>query len=117
MHILYISALSSERFIHELYKRTKTDPGYAVQKFSRLLVKGLLVNHIGVKAITNPPITRQNSSRLFVFQKTERENGITYKYAPIINVPILKQISSFIYIFSYVFFWGLRHKKKKIKRG
>lgn len=114
MHILYISALSSERFIHELYKRTKTDPGYAVQKFSRLLVKGLLVNHIDVKAITNPPITRQNSSRLFVFQKTERENGITYKYAPIINVPILKQISSFIYIFSYVFFWGLRHKKKKI---
>lgn len=113
MHILYISALSSERLINEIHQRTGSNPGFAVQKFSRLIVKGFLANGIDAKALTNPPIMRDYSSKLFEFQGTEVENDVTYKYAPIINLPFVKQLCSFLYIFFYVLFWGIGNRKDK----
>ena len=41
-NILYLSALASEKRINKEYKKSGSNPGFAVQKFSRLLVKGLL---------------------------------------------------------------------------
>lgn len=113
MQLLYISALSSERLINELHQRSGSNPGYAIQKFSRLLVKGFLANGHSVRALTNPPITRFISKKLFEFQGKEWENGIRYIYAPIINAPFLKQICSFIYIFFYALFWGIGNRKDK----
>lgn len=113
MYILYISALSSERLVNDIHKKTGHNPGFAVQKFSRLIVKGLLSNGHEAKALTNPPIMRDSSSKLFEFQGTELENGIMYKYAPIINLPFLKQLCSFLYIFFYVLFWGIGNRKEK----
>lgn len=113
MNILYISALSSERLVNDIHKKTGHNPGFAVQKFSRLIVKGLLSNGHEAKALTNPPIMRDYSSKLFEFQGTELENGIMYKYAPIINLPFLKQLCSFLYIFFYVLLWGIGNRKEK----
>lgn len=114
MNILYISALSSERLINEIHQRTGKDPGYAMQKFSRLLVWGLQANGLNAKVLTNPPITRSNSPKLFEFQGKEYEKRVWYIYAPIINAPFLKQICSFIYVFFYVLFWGLGNRKDKV---
>lgn len=111
--ILYISSLSSERLINVICQRTGADPGFAVQKFNRLTVKGLLANEQRVVALTNPPITRSNSPCLFEFKRIEREGEITYKYTPIINLPFLKQLCSFIYVFFYVLFWGIGNRKDK----
>lgn len=113
MKILYISALSSERLVSDIHQKTGHDPGFAVQKFSRLIVKGLMANDIDVKALTILPIMRDYSSKLFEFHGTELENGITYKYAPIINLPFVKQLCSFIYIFFYVLFWGFGNRRGK----
>ena len=113
MKILYISALSSERLVNDIHQKTGHNPGFAVQKFSRLIVKGFLANGIDAKALTNPPIMRDYSSKLFEFQGTELENGVTYKYAPVINLPFIKQMCSFLYIFFYVLFWGIGNRKEK----
>ena len=113
MKILYISALSSVRLVNDIHQKTGHNPGFAFQKFSRLIVKGFLANGIDAKALTNPPIMRDNSSKLFEFQGTEFENGVTYKYAPIINLPFIKQLCSFLYIFFYVLFWGIGNRKDK----
>lgn len=113
MNILYISALSSERLINELYQKNGKNPGFAVQKFSRLLVKGLLANGASVTALSNPPITRERSKSLFVNYKTEVENDVCYKYIPFINMPFLKHLCVFLYSFSYVLFWGLKNRKEK----
>lgn len=113
MQITYISALSSERLINEIYQKSGKNPGFAVQKFGRLLVKGLLTNDERVIAFSNPPITRERSKSLFANYKTEVENGVCYKYIPFINYPFLKHFCVFFYSFFYVLLWGIKNKKEK----
>lgn len=113
MKLLYISALSSERLIDDIYQKSKTNPGFAVQKFSRLLVKGLIANGVDVVAISNPGITSGIDSRKWINLGQECENGITYKYAPFINVPIIKHLCVFAYVFFYVLVWGITDRSGK----
>ncbi|EJX06017.1 glycosyl transferase group 1 [gut metagenome] len=113
MQILYISALSSERLIQSIYEKTGTNPGFAVQKFSRLLVKGLDANGCQTIAFTNPPVVRGVTSKLLVCLGKEEEKGVKYKYIPFINLPILKHLCVMFYSFFYVLFWGLRNRKEK----
>ncbi|KAA2325167.1 hypothetical protein, partial [Bacteroides caccae] len=56
--ILYLSALSSQRLIDGLYQQNKVDPGFAVQKFNRLLVSGLIENLVEVTVLSAPPVGR-----------------------------------------------------------
>lgn len=112
MKILYISVLSSERLIDDIYQRSKQNPGFAVQKFSRLLVKGLLDNHAEVMALSNPPSLAYNQ-RYWVSLGSEEESGICYKYIPYINLPFLKHCCLFLYSFCYVLAWGLIDRKNK----
>ncbi len=113
MDILYISSLTSETVISEIYKKTQANPGFAVQKFGRLLVKGLERNHIDVTAFSIPPITRQYTEKLWVNFKNETENGVAYKYMPFINFPIIKHIWVFIYSFFTVLRWGVKTRDNK----
>jgi len=113
MQILYVSALSSERLIDDIHNRTGKNPGYAVQKFNRLLVKGLMANGADVSALSNPPITKSNSSSCFVRYGKVVENDIRYQYIPFINLPVLKHLCVFFYSFFYVLFWGIKGRKNK----
>lgn len=113
MEILYISALSSERLIQLIYEQTGTNPGFAVQKFSRLLVKGLEANGCPIIAFTNPPVVRGVMSKLLVCLGKEEEKGVKYKYIPFLNFPILKHLCVIFYSFFYVLFWGLSNRKEK----
>lgn len=113
MDILYISALSSERLINDIYHKTNENPGFAVQKFSRLIVGGLIANGHNVVALSNPPITRNYSKKFCVKLKSEYENDIRYKYIPYINIPILKHICVFLYSFIYILTWGLNSRENK----
>lgn len=112
-NILYISALSSERLINGIYQKSGKNPGFAVQKFSRLLVKGLLANGARVTALSNPPVTRKRSKSLFVNYGKEVENEVCYKYISFINLPFFKHLCVFLYSFFYVLFWGLKNRKEK----
>lgn len=68
---MYISALSSSRLINEIYKISGKNPGFAVQKFSRLLVKGLTANGADVVALSNPPIRVGDKRRVSLDSETE----------------------------------------------
>ena len=111
MKLLYISALSSSRLINEIYKTSGMNPGFAVQKFSRLLVKGLLANGADVVALSNPPIPVGNQ-RMVSYGK-ETEDGVKYKYIPFVNISVLKHLCLFLYAFVYVLFWGFKHRRGK----
>ena len=87
------------------------NPGFAVQKFSRLLVKGLLANGADVVALSNPPIPVGNQ-RMVSYGK-ETEDGVKYKYIPFVNISVLKHLCLFLYAFVYVFFWGFKHRREK----
>ena len=103
MKLLYISALSSSRLINEIYKKSGKNPGFAVQKFSRLLVKGLMANGADVVALSNPPATED---RRKVSYGKETEEDVHYKYIPYLNVALLKHLCLFAYAFVYVLLWG-----------
>ena len=109
--ILYISALASESRIALEYNHSGKNPGFAVQKFSRLIVKGLLANNIEVRAVSNPP--NLAGRKRFVRSANEIEDGVHYKYVPYFNLPIIKHICLFVYVFIYVLFWGMRDRRDK----
>ena len=110
-NILYISALASESRVIQEYNHSGKNPGFAVQKFSRLLVKGLQANGIEVKAISNPPDLMDRKK--YVKSKDETEDGVHYKYVSYVNLPIIKHICLFVYVFIYVLFWGMRDRRDK----
>ena len=113
MELLYISALSSERLINEIYEKTNANPGFAVQKFSRSLVRGLIRNGVKCTALSTPPVTRQFNKNLWISLDNETEKDVVYHYIPFINIPLLKHICIFFYSFFYVLKWGGRLTKEK----
>lgn len=113
MEILYLSALSSERLINDIHNNTKENPGFAVQKFSRLLVKGILKNDTNCISLSVPPITRDYNRKFWISLQDEVENGVEYRYIPFVNFAILKHISVFIYSFFYILIWGMKNRTDK----
>lgn len=111
--ILYISALSSERLISDIYDKTGANPGYAIQKFSRLVLSGLIANGVTVTALSTPPVNKQYINKLWIKFLREVSNGISIVYVPILNIPILRHLFVFIYSFFYVLFWGIKDKDNK----
>lgn len=105
---LYLSALSSEKLISDIYNKTHVNPGFAVQKFSRLIVEGIKRNGVEIVALSVPPITRQYEKKMLVKSKEETENEIKYVYIPWISLPIVKHLCVFIYSFFYVLWWGAK---------
>lgn len=112
MGILYLSALSSPKLIDELYNNNKKDPGFAVQKFNRLLADGLVKNE-EVTVLSAPPIGRHNSSKLFWHRGQELEDDITYHYLNFINLPGLRQLCLTLGTFCRTLLWTISKPQKE----
>lgn len=110
-NVLYISALASESRVAEVYHHTRTNPGFAVQKFSRLLVRGLIKNGVKATALSSPANTARHGA--VVSTVRESENGIDYIYVPFVNIKYVKQVCAFLYIFFYVLIWGFKNNEHK----
>lgn len=111
MKYLYISTLSSERLINQIFEHTGSNPGYAIQKFSRLLVKGFIANKSDISTLSAIPVVSKSWKKRLWFIKSEIENGVKYKYIPFLNFPIFRQLGLFVYTFFYVLFWGMKDRK------
>lgn len=113
MGILYLSALSSPKLVDELYNYNKKDPGFAVQKFNRLLASGLVKNEEEVTVLSAPPIGRHNSSKLLWHRGQELEDDITYHYLNFINLPGLRQLCLTLGTFCRTLFWTISKPQKE----
>lgn len=113
MKILYISSLSSEKLINEIYQKTECDPGFAVQKFNRLIVKGFIKNENSTEVYSNPPVNAIAGKSRVAIPK-EEENGIVFQYANHFNIPLLKDLEVIWRTFTKVLRWGLIDKKNKV---
>lgn len=112
MNILYISRLTSERLINDIYRETGKNPGFAIQKFSGLLTKGLVKNGANVCSLSTPPYSRKNTQRRFIRVKEEVENDIKFYYIPVFNIPVIKNIIDFCYVFFFILKWIKKSKDK-----
>lgn len=113
MEALYIALLSSNRVIDKIKNMTGINPGYAGQKFNRLIVEGLNKNNVKTKAYSSIPMSRHYSKKTWWNEGVENENGIEYKYFPFINFPVIHQLCLFVFSFIYVLRWGCRNHKEK----
>lgn len=109
MRLIYISALSSSRMIGQLFKQSGKDPGFAAQKFNRLLTKGLSENGIDVTILSALPVGRHNSKRIWWSVKDEMEDGMLFHYFPFVNLPVLRQL--FLTVGSFFIVRKLTRKK------
>ncbi len=112
MKILYISALSSPGVINELHKQTGRNPGFAMQKFNRMIATGFVRNGLSVKTLSGTPNISHNR-KLIEHRELENVDGVQYSYIPFINLPVLRQLCLTLWSFFYVFLWGLKNRKEK----
>lgn len=111
--ILFISALSSKRLVDEVHVRTQRDPGFAVQKFNRLIVDGFQKNDCEVFVYSSAPVNAI-AGKSWVSMPAETEDNITYHYARFLNMPILKSAGVLLGTFWKTVKFGLKNKKDKI---
>lgn len=110
--ILYISSLSSKRLINEIHKKTGADPGFAVQKFNRNIVHGIIQNGINIEIYSKPPKNNVVGCS-WVSTPSEVEEGLQYNYVNFFNFPFLKDICVFLNTFWKVLVFGLSNRKRK----
>lgn len=104
MKVLYVSSLVSDNLFDSYMKSNKTT-GYTGQKYHGLFVKGFALNlqKNSVTVLSYPPI------KTWSFRFREEVQGIRYRYIPIVEIPILKQLVSIIYSFVYTLYWCLKN--------
>lgn len=113
MQYLYVSSLCSKRQLDDIFKRTKTNPGFAIQKFARLLLEGFAANGADISTLSSLPIVPRDCRKRCWAVGREKEAGIQYHYVPFLNIPFLRQACLVLYTFFYVLFWGLKDRKNK----
>lgn len=108
MNILYVSTLCSDKLIKDLF-----DAGYkpiqAIQKFNKLLVKGLVENGCDVYALTEIPKT---VGPKFFKRNRETESGVKFIYSRKVNIKLIYNLYVFLAGFFLTLRWGLSNKKK-----
>lgn len=116
MNILYVSTLCSQKTLEYIYKTSIVKPRYPAQKFHSLIVKGIAkqAKDIKLSTLTSLPVTPSLHNRKLWNLKEEKEEGVTYKYIPLVNVKFFKNIGVFFYTLLKVFFWGLFNRKKGV---
>lgn len=112
MEVLYLSTLCSKR-LNRLFEKKGQSLGYAIQKFNRLLALGLVSNDVKTISLTNIPVNGRKSNRKIWIERKESEDGITFKYLPFFNFPIIRQICLFLTAFFSVLFWGVLKRRNK----
>ena len=96
MKIVYASCSSSKSTFYKLFNESQTMPGQQVQKYHRLLMEGMIKNNATVISLTALPINKENCTKKIIRLSDEVENGILYKYIPIINLKYIKNLIIFL---------------------
>ena len=83
-----------------LFKNYGVKSGNAAQNYFMLVAKGLASNQ-NVKVHVNSllPVNSKDQGKKIWINRNEVEQGISYSYIPIINIPIIRNICSSIYLF------------------
>ena len=108
MNILYLSVLVSSTTHVKVRAKFSDIDDFAVQKFNRLVVEGLVSNGARVKALSVFFLPKG-----MWMHRPEQENGVNYIYIPSVALPLVRHIFIVFSCFFYVFFWGLFDRKNK----
>ncbi len=92
LRVLYASTLVSAEAYSALFFRAGTKPSPAAQKYHSLMTRGLSQNGAEVVALTAPPVSRLTSGRLFVCLPSGEQGGVSFRYLPVLQIPLVKHL-------------------------
>lgn len=111
LKILYISTLCSPKVMEYIFTTSVAKPGQSAQKFHRLLVEGFAMHResCSVETLSTIPVTSASHKRRIWRLPSEIVGNkiIKYNYAPMINLPLVKNLLVFIYAFFKVVLWSM----------
>lgn len=115
MEILYISTVCSQKKYNHLFKLTNGKMHSSIQKFHSSIITGLKENDTNITALSGYQIARKSNKKIFFKNQVEIENGIKYLYPFLINIKILKYLTTIISFIIYLFNWiFINIKKEKV---
>ena len=107
LEILYVASIVRNDFFQQLFLESNKKIGNVGQKYHQLFCQGLSQNlNKKITVISQPPSTKNS------FRINETDNFIKYKYTPIINIPLIKQLIVFIFTFAYTLNWIIKNRTK-----
>ncbi|MCW5515600.1 glycosyltransferase [Muriicola sp. Z0-33] len=114
--IFYASSLCSENVLKYIFETSSQKPGLAIQKFHRLIVEGMGMHpaECKVETLSTIPVTATSHKKRFWKTSRENVNNVSYRYVPLINFAVIKNLGVFIYtLFSFFFRTLFKRKKEK----
>jgi glycosyltransferase involved in cell wall biosynthesis len=115
MNILYISSYLDKKYFNEIFEDSKIKPMQSIQKFNNLLVSGLAASDKveNIQIISIPPVNNKMNSKVLWGYKKHKDKKINFKYAPMINLPIIKFVSILFSSIPIVISWCLKKDSKE----
>ena len=105
INIHIYNTLCSDRLFQELFNHHNMQSGSAVQKFYKLLVKGLSsIQNVNVTVNTYLPIYANNRKKIIWKSQKDVEDNIQYSSIPSINLPFIRNIIAGGFVFFKILF-------------
>ena len=111
MNILFLGNTCPIETANKILFQTNKNPGYPIIKFTQLLLTAFALQKHSISVLSNTPC---HPNRLFCPSIKESKQGINYNYVPVIRIPIIGQITYYIYSFCRTLLWGILTRGKKI---
>lgn len=114
MRILYISSLLSlqrEKELNNVFKGKLLN--MQAQKFHSLITRGLLENNVIVDHLTTCSQPPKLAKKKYIKGSRQTSGGMKYYNTPILFIPILQFIFSFLHTFFFVLKWIFNNKKEE----
>lgn len=110
MKVLFVSPLCSRK-IYRASVPEDLRTGQAMQKFHRLLARGLSENGASVQVLSAPPIEKL-SGRWFYHPASDEENGVAFSYTRTFRPRALSRITRFVETMWRV--WSCAHASSSV---
>ena len=112
--LLFVTNFSASAEIEKLREMTGQNPGYAIQKFSKLLSVGFIKNGVKVETLSIRAVSSKISNKKFWGINNCEENGVIFHHVPFLNLPFIRQFAIFVYSFFKILDWCTTDRKEKV---
>ena len=112
--LMFRTNFSASAEIEKLREMTGQNPGYAIQKFSKLLSVGFIKNGVKVETLSIRAVSSKISKKKFWGINNCEENGVIFHHVPFLNLPFIRQFGIFVYSFFKILAWCMTERKEKV---
>ncbi len=114
MEILYVSKLCSQKKFEEIFISCQIKPQQQAQKFHYLFVSGLAAHEdVQVTVMSDLPISRVITKRIWWAGSSEVENKAAFKYLPHLNIAVIGHIITFFAALFLTAKWCVSNRKSE----